>query len=72
MNKFKQKFKVCLPEYLDIFNVSTNYYVRNRLGEEGLNSLMTIKCEGNLADNTMLEKSLSLWRAKKDRRVFRK
>ena len=45
---------------------------RNRLGEESLNTLMTLKCEGNLQDENLLEKSFSLWRERKQRQIFQK
>ena len=42
---------------------------RSCLGEDSINTLMTIKLEGSLQDEHTLTKSLSHWRAKKPRRV---
>ena len=45
---------------------------RNRLGEESLNTLMPLKCEGNLQDENLLEKSFSLCTERKQMRMFQK
>ena len=45
---------------------------RSCLGEESLNTLMTIKCEGSVDDQSLLENSLATWRREQPRRKFQK
>ena len=41
---------------------------RNRLGEETMNILMNIKCEGDSVDKEDFSDAISIWKGKKERR----